>query len=671
MELTNISVTPQMQKKLNAKGIETVEDLLNFFPRKYNDFREETGILPENEISCVVFRIENVAEYSNRKIMTMISGTTTNGEKLSVMFFNQPWLRSKYSGFVGTFAYVAGKAMFSEQYGNYSIMSPLIFETNIAVGKKIHPVYSKIQGVSDQYLRDKIKLAIDISAAVPEPCPYQIVDKYRLQSMRETFFNLHFPKTMEQVDKSIDRVVFNDLLWFALNIEANKRNVSATSKYKIKRKKDLKEILSMVPFELTEDQKSAVESMLDTAYNGKRINALVQGDVGCGKSIIAFTMMMLMAYNGYQSVLMAPTQVLAQQHYDELLNLFGLKDLGIVYLGSVSSMKAAERKAVLRQIESGEAKIIVGTHAVLSSAVQYHNLGMTITDEEHKFGVVQRNALTEKAKEGVHSISMSATPIPRSLAQVIYGDEIQLYSIHTMPNGRKPVITGLSRGRGKIYKYIANQAKQGYQAYVVCPMIDQNEDMEGVKSVEEVFEEYNSALAPLGVTVARLTGRDSKEDTERIINDFKAGKIHVLVSTTVIEVGVNVPTATTMVITSAERFGLSTLHQLRGRVGRGDAQSYCVLESDNQTDKALARLQVMCETNDGFKIAEADLANRGAGDLIGTQQAGSNKYVQLMLANPEKYKTALEAAKIILDKNLRCPMLTKLQEIREEGTEVS
>ena len=664
MELANLSISPQMQKKLNAKGIFSVEDLLSFLPRKYNDFREETGILPDSEISCLVLHIEAVNSYNNKISTVVVSGTTTNGEPLSVCFFNQSWLRAKYAGYIGTYAYVAGKVTYNDRYNNYSIAAPVIFETNIAAGKKIHPVYSKIQGVSDQYLRDKIKLAIDISTAVPEPCPYSIVDIYHLQGMRDTYYDLHFPKTMEQIEKAQDRLLFNDLLWFALNIEANKRDVSATSTYKIKRKKDLKEILDMVPFELTEDQKSSVNSMLDTAYAGKRINALVQGDVGCGKSIIAFSMMMLMAYNGYQSVLMAPTQVLAQQHYDELMRLFGLKDIGIVFLGSASSMQAAVRKKVLKEIESGEAKIIVGTHAVLSSSVTYHNLGMTITDEEHKFGVVQRNTLTEKAKEGVHNISMSATPIPRSLAQVVYGDEIQLYTIHTMPNGRKPVITGLSTGREKIYNYIIKQARKGRQAYVVCPMIDQNEDLEGVKSVEEVYEEYNQVLSKNGVKVKRLTGRDSKEETEKTILEFQTGKVQVLVATTVIEVGVNVPNATTMVITSAERFGLSTLHQLRGRVGRSDIQSYCVLESNNPTEKSIARLQIMCETTDGFKIAEADLANRGAGDLIGTQQAGSNKYVQLMLANPEKYKAALEAAKIILDENLLCPMLTKLKNNR-------
>ena len=660
MELVNLNITPRMQKKLNAKGIFTVGDLLNFFPRKYNDFREETGILPENEISTVVFRIQDVAGFNNKTAMVMISGTTAAGEKLSVLFFNQPWLRSKYVGFIGTYAFVAGKASYSEQYGNYSIMAPIVFETNITAGKKIHPVYSKINGVSDQYLRDKIKLAIDISTSVPEPCPYIIVDKYRLKSMRDAYYDLHFPKTMEQLERAIDRIVFNDLLWFALNIEMNKRFVSSESLYRIKRKEDLEEILAMVPFELTKDQMDTVMALLDTAYAGKRINALVQGDVGCGKTIIAFLLMMLFACNGFQSVLMAPTQVLAQQHYNELVRLFGMKDIGIVFLGSTSSMKASEKRTVMKRIESGEAKIVVGTHAAVGNAVRYNNLGLTITDEEHKFGVVQRNALIEKGKDGVHSISMSATPIPRSLAQVIYGDEIQLYSIRTMPAGRKPVITGLSTGREKIYRYIVKQAKKGYQAYVVCPMIEQNEDLDGVKSVDEVFEEFKAALTPHGVTVARLTGRDSKEETERTINDFKTGKIQVLVATTVIEVGVNVPTATTMVITSAERFGLSTLHQLRGRVGRSDVQSYCVLESENQTEKSITRLHVMCDTTDGFKIAEADLQSRGAGDLIGTQQAGSNKYVQLMLANPEKYKLAQEAARIILDNNLYCPMLTDL-----------
>ena len=658
MKLSAIGINPQMEKRFAEKGIDSVENLIMYLPRKYYDFSKETGILPETEVSSVVIKIESVKSYNKKTPLVLVRGkVASTGEAISVMFFNQDWVKNKIAPYVGRYAYAAGKISYNPDFNNYTINSPLVFDVNVSAAKRIYPVYSKIKGVSDNYLAEKLKLAIDNATAMAEPCPYKIVKEYNLLSIRETIHMLHFPQTMEQVTRAQDRILFNDLLYFALNIEANKREGCKESPFVLKDTKPLKAFKSILPFQLTEDQEKVVDELVDLASIGKRINSLIQGDVGCGKSIVAFLIMMMFAANGYQSVIMAPTQVLAKQHYDELRKIFDICGFNIVYLGSVSSMKAKDRKKILSEIASGEAQIIVGTHSVISDSVKYDNLALTITDEEHKFGVVQRNALTERSKEGVHAITMSATPIPRSLAQIVYGDGLQLNTIHTSPNGRLPVRTGIATGRDKIYRYITKEAKVGHQAYVVCPMIDQNDEMEGVKSVEEVYEEYSAALEPLGVKVARLTGKDSKEFTEQTIDDFKNNRVQVLVATTVIEVGVNVPTATTIVISNAERFGLSTLHQLRGRVGRGNVQSYCVLETDSDQQKAKDRLQIMCETTDGFKIAEADLKNRGAGDLLGTQQAGENKYVQLMLANPEKYKLAQSAAKEILDNNLKCSYL--------------
>ena len=343
------------------------------------------------------------------------------------------------------------------------------------------------------------------------------------------------------------------------------------------------------------------------------------------------------ADSGYQSVIMAPTQVLARQHYDSISSMLAPYGIRTAFLDS--SLKKRERDAVLREIANGSAQIIIGTHSCVGKDVVYKDLALAVVDEEHRFGVKQRTAIVEKAAKGVHSITMSATPIPRSLAQVIYGDNIQLHTVRSMPNGRKAVKTRVFRNQTGNMKFVLKEVQAGHQAYVVCPMIENNEKVPGVKSVDQITKEYREFLEPQGVRIGSLTGKTSKEETSEIINSFKDGKIDVLIATTVIEVGVNVPNATVMIITNAERFGLSSLHQLRGRVGRGDLQSYCVLQSDDESPKGLARLQVLCDTTDGFQIAEADLAQRGAGDLLGTQQSGENKYVDYELSTViGKYK---------------------------------
>ena len=308
--------------------------------------------------------------------------------------------------------------------------------------------------------------------------------------------------------------------------------------------------------------------------------------------------------------------------------------------------------------------MIVGTHSCISKDVVYKDLALTIVDEEHKFGVKQREAIMQKAAAGVHNITMSATPIPRSYAQAVYGDSVQIYTINEKPAGRKDVLTGIGKDEEKTFRFLeAEILQRGHQAYVVCPMIDASEKTPDVRSVEEVSKQYRERLEPLGIRIATLTGRDKTEKTEETIRAFQAGEIHILIATTVIEVGVNVPNATTMIITNAERFGLSGLHQLRGRVGRGNAQSYCVLQSSATTGDAAARLQIMCSTNDGFRIAAEDLTLRGPGDFLGTQQSGSNKYVTLMVQYPDMYKECVGYAKELIDRGPKCcKMLRKLYE---------
>lgn len=357
--------------------------------------------------------------------------------------------------------------------------------------------------------------------------------------------------------------------------------------------------------------------MIHHARNGRRLNALVQGDIGCGKTIVAFLVMAVFGGNDYQTVLMASTAVLAKQHYKDLVELVEPLGYEVAYLDG--DMKASEKKAVIKKIAVGDVKFIVGTHSVVGKGVTFKNLALVITDEEHKFGVAKRNALIEKAAAGVHQISMSATPIPQSLAQVLYGDMVELYSIQTMPKGRKPVVTGIARSREAIYRFLLETVRRGHQAYVVCTRIDDDDKQERLKSVQQIVQEYEEALKGYGIHIGTYTGKTKKEDkekAERTMQAFKACEIDILIATTVIEVGVNVPNATAIVIVNADQFGLATLHQLRGRVGCGRFQSFCVFESGEMTEEGRQRLDVMCRTTNGFEIAKEDLQIRGVGDFV-------------------------------------------------------
>lgn len=666
MDLHELGITTQKVNQFASRGIHTAEDLANYLPRKYKDFTKETGILPPDQVSCIVVKVNKIETYNKKTPMTMAFCTEQKmGASVHVQWFNQKWLAKKLIPLVGHYVYLAGKAIYNEQYKNFSVASPELFEPNIQAGKRMYPVYRKVNGMSMDYLSDSIAKALAMPDATAETCPRDIIKAHGQVSRKEALWMLHQPRTVQDVQRGQERVLFDDLLFFAINTCWAERNSSKGSSFNIKTLRSYNTICKTLPYDLTEDQKKAIEGMVDHAREGRRINALVQGDVGCGKSIIAFCLMAIMADSGYQSVLMAPTQVLARQHYTDLQALVEPLGYKVGFLGG-SDMKKSEKTKLLAAIKSGEINMVVGTHAVIGKSVEYNRLGLTIADEEHRFGVQQRNALVEKAQEGVHAVSMSATPIPRSLAQVIYGDSIQLYTIKTMPSGRKPVTTGIATGREKIYNFVIREAQKGHQTYVVCPMIDKNEDMEGVKSVEEVSAEFRAALEPRGIRIETLTGKDDKARTEDVITRFKNGEVDVLISTTVIEVGVNVPTATMMVITNAERFGLSSLHQLRGRVGRGAFQSFCVLESEHPTEEGKMRLQAMCETTDGFKIAEADLKLRGAGDFLGTQQSGDNKYMALMLAYPEKYEVARQIARELLDRGEDCCPLVKTALARAE-----
>lgn len=669
MLLSELGVSAKKEAQFNKRGIFSAEDLVAYLPTKYKDFSHETGILPKPEVSCVLIKPEKMeANHASRVPHLTIWGKLyRTGEAIRVVFWHQNFLYKKLQPFIGSAVFfAAGKIEYNPQFRNYTMSGPELFEPLTQDVKKIYPTYKSIPGMSQDYLAEKMKLALSMPDSLKETLPFSTIESQQLMTRKEALWALHHPQSFEQIAKAQERMLFEDLLHFALHVEWASKTAIPVSPVMLLSTERMEQLRSQLPFALTTDQAAAVEGMLAEAKQNHRINALLQGDVGSGKTIVAILMMVAMAENGYQAVLMAPTQVLARQHYVEIKEMLEPYGFQVAFLGA--NQKKKERGAILKAIKTGEAQIVVGTHSCIAEDVEYHRLGMTIADEEHKFGVSQRSALVAKAADGVHTLTMSATPIPRTLAQVVYGNAIQLHTIRTMPNGRKPVITGRASTKQKLFSFILREAKQGHQTYVVCPLIDASEKMEGVKSVEEIGEFYDSVLSPYGVRVATLTGRNSQAETEEIIAKFQRNEINVLVSTTVVEVGVNVPTATLMVVSNAERFGLASLHQLRGRVGRSNLQAYCVLDcGENLNEVGEQRIDAMCSTSDGFEIAKTDLKIRGAGDFLGTKQSGESKYFSLMLAYPEKYAIAQQVARQLIAEGSKCPLM---QQVKTEQAEI-
>ena len=627
MELSYVGVSEKKEKQFWSKGIKSLDDLLGFLPRRYDDFSQETGIVLD-DISRITVTCNYVKYCNGRVPYISASCYTQDGDQIMVSWFNQSYMYQSLKACTGRQVYMCGKITYSSQYGNYSCSNPKVFSLNTTSSKKIYPVYSKIRGMSEDYLADKIDQTLRFYK-MEDTVPVDIRKEYGVCELNAAYKKLHEPENKEDIATGQLRLSFDKILYFALRMEEDGTMLSKGSQYNIKKLVTFNSALKNLPYELTRDQKDVVNDMVKKARDGRRISALVQGDVGCGKSIVAFLMAIAFVDSGYQAAIMAPTQVLANQHYAELSGL--LSNTGIkcaLYEGQ--KMKAKDRKKMLSEIKDGSISIIVGTHALIGKDVEYNNLALTIVDEEHKFGVIQKEALIEKASAGVHSITMSATPIPRSLAQVIYGDTTDIYTIKTMPPGRLRTKSCVSSNRKAVFSFLKKELAQGHQAYVVCPSIDKNESMEGVRSVTEVLEEYKRELP--GYRIRALTGKTKAADLVEILDDFSNNRAQVLIATTVIEVGVNVPNATSIVIENAERFGLAALHQLRGRVGRGKSQGYCVLVSEDEENE---RLKTLVSTTDGFVIAESDMKMRGSGEFIGTRQSGEDEYISVILSSEQ------------------------------------
>lgn len=633
---------------LKKRKMETVEDVCQLFPSKYYDFSFinplNTGRLDKNyAFVCKLVSYELKKQSSLYIVRCTLQDIYTQNE-LCVSWFGTTEMYNvlKKDYRPGDTCFIGGKLKASNKKNLFFMSNPIIFKKYDGESDcHIYTAYEKIRGISESNFERIINDCLE-HATIPDKVPRELLHKYNLMSKDEAIREMHKPSSVEGVKKAKYRLNIDDLLYFALQLEEKKRNLPAGSVYGIHSLAITTKIIKNLPFQLTKDQKSAYEELVNRIRSGKRLNALIQGDVGCGKTILAFLLMFVMADNGFQSVLLAPTQVLASQHYNELKEMAAQYNIDVVYIAN--GLKKKEREAILKSIEDGSALMIVGTHSVLSKEVKFHDLGLSITDEEHRFGVLQREEITTKAKAGMHTVTMSATPIPRSLSDVLLSTT-EVFNIQSMPNGRKPIQTAICASQNTIFQFIKKEIEKGHQAYVVCPLIEDKQGvMEGILSVEQTYTEYANIFGKNAVAV--LNGKMNEDETEKVIRSFKNGEIKILVSTTVVEVGVNVSNATVIVINNAERFGLASLHQLRGRVGRGNSQGYCILNSVHKNNK---RLLALCKYKNGFQIAESDYALRGSGNILGTEQSGSNYYVELSMRYPDLFSELQKYAKKYMD----------------------
>ena len=607
---------PKTMSNLMKMGIDNSEKLLMFYPFRYNILkRSNIEELKQDDKIIIDGFIETVPTvyHINRKLNKMNFRFRTSNRLLQVVIFNRSFLKNKL--FVGIAITVIGKYDIKH---NTIVASDIQFEILSDV-PKIEPVYHSYYGITTKQIQSYLKEIMSESFEVIDYIPKEIIEKYHFIEKETSLKNIHFPSNIQVLKLSLLRAKYEELFLFMLKMNYLK-NEKKKSKG-IKRNilfTEVEQFIQTLPFKLTEDQMSTVKEIYIDLNSEKQMNRLVQGDVGSGKTIVSFCAMYMNYLSGYQSALMAPTEILAKQHYNKLLDIF--KDENIEVSLLTGKTKVKEKKEIYENLKNGKIKIVVGTHALISEAVEYYNLGLVITDEQHRFGVNQRGNLKNKGFSP-DILYMSATPIPRTYALTIYGD-MDTSSIRTMPNGRLPVITIIKTNNEirDVLESMYQELRKGHQVYVIAPLIEESEkiDLENVKILEEKMNKAFGKLYKIG----GLHGKMSAIEKEIVMDSFQKNEIQILISTTVVEVGVDVANATMMVIFDSERFGLSALHQLRGRVGRSKLQSYCILISDKEKE----RLSILTKTSDGFKISEEDFRLRGSGDLFGVRQSGDMQF---------------------------------------------
>lgn len=628
--ITSLSdISQNKLKQLNEVGLNTAMNILQYVPRRYIFWNEPVtnmSVLTKEDHKNIVLKLK-VCKRRDINKGIMYSCVDEKQTWVNVFIFY-----SRYINFSnGDYIWFYGTAKYNFEYKNWSMSASAHRKANEI---SIEPVYSKIKGMSTEYLGMVIRAALKDNS-VKEYISSDIRISNNIMDIQAAYNIIHFPKDRLALNHAMRRYIFDVLYEYVSVIdsgivakEAIPLNVSSLITWNM--------IKTRLPFSLTGSQNDAVKQLVFKLASDEYINTLIQGDVGSGKTMLALFAASVCVDNNKQCAVLAPTEVLAKQHYEEFSGYLGKEH--VVFLGG--STKVSEKKEINKRLENGEPLVVVGTHAIIQKTVKYTSLSFVVIDEQHRFGLEQRAALMHM-KPAPHLMIMSATPIPRTMAEVAYGDQIDVINIQK-PAIRLPVKTASIRSTDVGYESIYNEVLKGHQAYIICPLIEESES-ERMNDVQSVSQEENSCNKYFrqkhpdkNVRIVSINGKMKKEEIEIIINDFKAGKYDILISTTIIEVGVNVPNTTVILIRNSERFGLATLHQLRGRVGRSNLQSYCLLQSEKENE----RNEIMCKTNDGYEIAQYDLQLRGPGNFLSSQQSGFSKQMQMMLAYPDIYQLA-------------------------------
>jgi ATP-dependent DNA helicase RecG len=666
-------VGQKVAKKLNELGIFNARDLLFYFPFRYDDF---SRILPIKEavlaqdavtVRCTLEMIENHRSPRRHKIFTEALVADDSG-KMKVIWFNQPFMAKVLVP--GDKIYLSGKV--TSDFWGTQMVNP-VYEKETArealhTGRVV-PIYPLTENLSQKQLRFLIKLVLPARKYLHDPLPQNIKREMKIFDLLLALEFIHFPKNKEEAKNAAKRFKFEELFYLQLENELSRRELLKEKAPKVFFfEKYTKNFVDLLPYKLTEAQrKSAWEILTDLGARKKPafvspMNRLLNGDVGSGKTVVAGIAVFNVILNKFQAAFMAPTEILALQHFNTFAALFknldlkiGLLTRGFSKIFEKGEIKEIKKSKLLKEIESGEIRFVIGTHALIQDKIKFHKLALAIVDEQHRFGVKQRARLSVRGLTQIimqnhaekifpHFLSLTATPIPRTLALIAYGD-LDISILNEMPKGRKPIITKLvwPEFKADAYSFVRQEIKSGRQAFVICPLIDPSDKL-GVRSVKEEFEKLKNEIFP-EFEIAVLHGKMKSAEKNKIMTDFKDGKTQILVSTTVVEVGVDVPNATMMIIEGAERFGLAQLHQLRGRVGRGECQSYCLVFLETSSKEASQRLKIFADTLNGFELAEHDLKFRGPGDILGIRQSGLPTLKFANLDDIELLKLARDEAK--------------------------
>lgn len=659
-------VGEKTEKLFQKIGITTTDDLLHYYPRNYDAYEEpeEIGSLKENTVAAIRATITTgvyVNKIRNLQVISITVADTTG--RLAVAWFNAPYLKNTLKK--GSCFILRGKV--SRKKGRLEMEHPEIF-TPAAYEEVLHsmqPIYGLTAGLTNKLIIKLMHQILEEQNLQTEFLPDEIKEYYHLADDNYALSAIHFPANMQELLVARKRLVFDEFLLFILAVQILKgKTEEAPNAFPMKPVWTTEQIMENLPYKLTRAQLNAWHEIERDLCSHTLMSRLVQGDVGSGKTILSFLAMVLTVENGYQAALMVPTEVLANQHFEAFTKLMeeqGITSCHPVLLTGSTTLK--EKRRIYGEIASGEANVIIGTHALIQEKVVYENLGLVITDEQHRFGVKQREALTTRGN-APHVLVMSATPIPRTLAIIVYGD-LDISIIDELPAMRLPIkncVVGTSY-RPKAHSFIEKQIRQGRQAYIICPMVEESEGADGENVTD--YTQRIREIFPSDITIGMLHGKMKPKEKNQIMEQFASGEIQVLVSTTVVEVGVNVPNATVMMVENAERFGLAQLHQLRGRVGRGEYQSYCIFMQGNEQEETSKRLEILNKSNDGFFIAGEDLKLRGPGDLFGIRQSGQLEFrIGDIYQDADVLKAASDAAGGILelDRELTLPQNEMLRE---------